>query len=460
MVGALALRFLNMVPQVFHRTGARASIMSKYIYFVLLLGFFFVPNESKAALLYASSSESHAVGSGSGINVNNATFSGTVRAFVINAFYIDSMDEMVQFRLRDGSNVPTDCYTENKLMSDWGMRSADISDFDNPNVLDLQVFPVSGSGCTVSYSNATGLLADMVINRSGFRAGFVATSTLIAPLYIYDSVPSSTSTPSLDITTDTRFTGIDITGTSTVNVNADWNIASNEIETGNPARYISTIRYSTSIRPSTTLSTQSELTYEATGVGSTTTSYSGLSDGTYDLLVTFGNASTPFSGVIPFANAYAYSWFTITSGVLTATGTSEFFNGLTSPYEDAYVYQQCSITQISGCINNSFVFLFVPNQEFVQEHYLDLQNTLDSHLPFSYITDLSDVFEQFASTTGSTTPPSINLTLLPGNTVNLMQNSTSTISDNIRNGLRTLASAVMYTALGFAFWATRGRIFG
>jgi len=68
------------------------------------------------------------------------------------------------------------------------------------------------------------------------------------------------------------------------------------------------------------------------GTASSTTTFSGLTDGDYDVLVRFSNVGclTGFSSC-PFPLSYIYTSFTLTSGVLTATGSIEIYNNLVVP---------------------------------------------------------------------------------------------------------------------------------
>jgi len=315
----------------------------------------------------------------------------------------------------------------------------------------------SGSGCTIS--GGITYFTNFTANTTNYVAAYFAQNDIV--YYASYRINSSGNAVVLPETQSlTHFTDLDITGTSTVNISPEYFIDSGEVDSTILSLNPSHVRFNLSLRPTSSTSVQSVLiTPWSTSVASTSNSYTSLTDGTYDILVTFGNLGSTLSGIIPFPNAYIYSSFTIAGGVLIATGTPEIYNGIVSSSSDEYAYQPCGITAISGCINNSFVFLFVPNQDFVNEYYQGLQTSFSTHLPFSYIASLNNMWSSLASTTGSTTAPSMQITLMPGISPELISTSSPILTDSIRNGLANLAKAIMWVGLGLAMWVTRGKIF-
>lgn len=280
------------------------------------------------------------------------------------------------------------------------------------------------------------------------------------PIYYNGSSITPTTLSTVDTTTVTRFTGLSITGTSSVVFDAYYFLEQSEIDTAVSAKNPSLVTYGTSLRPSSSVSTIGfEINETAQGYGTSTAPFGTTTDGVYDLVVRFGNLASLFGAQVPFENAYVYSSFTISGGVLVATGTTEIYNGYTAPSHESYQYEDCGITSLDSCINNAFVFLFIPNQEYVQENYMAYQSALETNAPFSYIYDVNALWSNFSSTTGSTTKPEVPFTLIQGVEMDLMASSTNSVPDSVRLGLRTIAGAFMWAFLAFAMWHDKSKIF-
>jgi len=190
----------------------------------------------------------------------------------------------------------------------------------------------------------------------------------------------------------TRFTDIDITGTSTVNISADYFLEQSEIDTTISATNPTAVNFRYSLRPSTTSNAFAE-TIDNTVQGTSTVDIdiAGFVDGTYDLLVSFTNGGCSLGlSACPFPKSYVYSSFTISGGVLSTVGDNEYYDGTTPPPTTSY--QECSITQIGNCISNAFVYLFFPSQTALNSFTI-LGDQLDIRFPFAYVFDTLDVFQ-------------------------------------------------------------------
>ena len=141
-------------------------------------------------------------------------------------------------------------------------------------------------------------------------------------LRVFDSFPTlGDFSPLFNTSYSTRFVSLDITGTSSVSVNVGYFINEDEVDLLDPFRNPTLIRHNLSKRPSTTVSTLGFDMSTTTGTSSLQSNLGSFSDGVYDLLVTFGNQATPINGIIPFPDAYVYSSFEISSGLLISTTT-------------------------------------------------------------------------------------------------------------------------------------------
>ncbi len=190
-------------------------------------------------------------------------------------------------------------------------------------------------------------------------------------------------------TQQTRFTDLVISGTSTVNLNAEYFLEEDEINVLVSESNPNLVRYQYALRPSSTFSGQSE-TINALSFGTSTqsTNITGLADGVYDILITFSNVGCSLGlAPCPFPNSYVYTDMTISGGVLNATGTLDFYDS-TSPSLES-IYQECGITALSGCITNSFLFLFVPSEASLS-NFSSIQTSLQTKFPFAYVYDFQE----------------------------------------------------------------------
>jgi len=181
-----------------------------------------------------------------------------------------------------------------------------------------------------------------------------------APLTVFNYDPDLT----------TRFTSLSITGTSTVTVSTTQYVNPSEVSTSTPSRNPTLVKFSLSLNPSTTSSAYSVSLTPTTGTSTASYNFSSLADGTYDLLVSFSSIACSLSSVCPFPNIHIYSSFVISGGVLSATGSPEFYDGLRYSQDGVYIPHECGLSDIEGCVFNILTWIFVPPQAGI-ENILD-----------------------------------------------------------------------------------------
>lgn len=213
---------------------------------------------------------------------------------------------------------------------------------------------------------------------------------------------------------NTKFTNIEVTGTSTIKINALYFIDPSEVDTNVSALNPSMVRYQWSLRPTSSTAGQSE-NVSSYNDSFTRTTLPFLADGVYDLVVSFSNVGCALgSTACPFSSAYIYSDFTITNGSLTSIGTPEFYDATTFLSGNTK-YVNCSITQLSGCLINSMSFLFIPPQTSFNSLVVAKQE-IEKKAPFIYVVQASSliptIFKQPASSL-----PTISIPFMSGTVV-------------------------------------------
>lgn len=191
---------------------------------------------------------------------------------------------------------------------------------------------------------------------------------------------------------NTKFTGLDITGTSTVTISAGHFIDGSEIDPSVPALNPTIVRFGYGLEgnaPSYRGETITPYTLDA--IATTSTNLNALPDGEYDLIVQFYNANAVFNGgIIPFANSYILGSFEIASGTLVAVGESFFYDydsisqGGTDPR-----YLDCSLSNITNCFINALIYVFLPSESTLNR-FLSLKDELAEVIPFGYFIYIYD----------------------------------------------------------------------
>jgi len=93
--------------------------------------------------------------------------------------------------------------------------------------------------------------------------------------------------------------------------------------------------------------------------------------------------------------------FTISGGAVTSSEVVNIYNGL-NLYSSSLV-QTCGITNLSGCLNNSMLFLFYPSIESIAKFNL-VKDSLDTKIPFVYVNQAVDLIPSLFGSV-STLPP-------------------------------------------------------
>lgn len=191
----------------------------------------------------------------------------------------------------------------------------------------------------------------------------------------------------------TRFLDIrsNIQATGTARVIADFYIDPDEFDSSNPLYNAELINFAYVKKPDTNISKQGEeiLPEGTTGTSTERTDIS-VTDGTYEVLITFGNLGEVFGGQQPFPEAYAYYTFEVVNGGTGIIQKEEEFYDNRTPINTT-ANQTCSIGNISGCLINAFNFLFIPSTDSLN-NFTALNDTISTKFPFAYLYDVKDLF--------------------------------------------------------------------
>lgn len=354
---------------------------------------------AQAAILWSNTPENSRITSSSFRFQANAT--GTIAqakfyTYVNSGF--GTVDETITYTLQnENQTVNYDCVASFVPREKGIVASSTLTAYADlrPLVIDF-----SGSQCTINTSQIYWLSP---ANSSKLSAGAGPDTQPLSNnvnLVISDSNSPLTAEITADQTYETRFTGLTVTGTSTIEIDANYLINLSEINTSVSQYNITNVRF-TYGNTATSVNTLGIDILPLSSTGTAQLSLDSLSDGKYDLQVTFGNLGTPFNAIVPFPLSYMYTSFTISGGVLIATSSIEFYNN-TNPPPVENVYEDCSLTKLGGCINNSFRFLFIPSQESYEE-ILSIRDQLRDRIPFVYLYDTAEIVNKVFDTTQAQT---------------------------------------------------------
>lgn len=235
-----------------------------------------------------------------------------------------------------------------------------------------------------------------------------------------------------------------------ISIEADYFLNTTEIITSISDKNPTSVQFELSKRPATTSNSQSEsINNTVNGTSSVTTTFESLEDGTYDVLAKFSNAGCTLGlSQCPFQLTYVYSSFTVVGNEVTNVGTSEVYdNVVVAPSEEQY--EDCGVSNIGGCINNSFRFLFIPSQSSINE-LIQTKDTLDTRIPFVYVTDIRKVADEIFNTAQA---ESLDVTLDLGFGTVPFINEDMIANAPQANLIRTLLSYMLWIA--FAMGAYR-----
>jgi len=258
-----------------------------------------------------------------------------------------------------------------------------------------------------------------------------------------------------DATTQTRFTDVSITGTSTITIEADYFLEQSEINTTVSAFNPAQVNFGIALRPSTSISQRGvNINSSLQGTSSASTTFNSLADGTYDLNITFYNNGVIFGQDRPFKDSYIYTSFVVASGTLQSIGTPEYYDG-TTPLNPETT-KPCSITEIGGCIINAFSYLFYPSSSGI-ENITGLYGTLSTKFPFAYFTDFNDSVTSIF-TNSTTESLSISVPFGTFGTIDLL--SAEMIEDVPFTPLiRELLGAIIWLMMAYTIYRRTLRIF-
>lgn len=182
----------------------------------------------------------------------------------------------------------------------------------------------------------------------------------------------------------------------------------------------------------------------------TLTGVNAIPDGNYSAMINFWNFSTQKFAL----NRSAFTVnFTVSAGVVTTQTQVANTNALFP--ESSTVYEDCGITAISGCISNSFRFLFYPSIEAVSQ-VTALQGQLQTKAPFVYAYQLSDVFETLYNSP-SLASSSITVSILGGNLTLLSVAQLQAVPYTA--WLRSILGYIMWVLFAFLVYRKALRVF-
>jgi len=192
-----------------------------------------------------------------------------------------------------------------------------------------------------------------------------------------------------------RFNGtVNVATLYDVEVTAEYLLETSEIVSTISAKNPTLVQFQLAKRPDGSLFGQAEsIDNTVNGTGTVSTTFTALEDGTYDILVKFSNAGCAIGlSSCPFPLAYIYSSFTLESGEITNVGEIEVYdNVIVAPTISQY--EDCGLSNLSGCLNNSLRFLFIPSSESLND-LIATKDQLDTRIPFVYVSDIRTVAEE------------------------------------------------------------------
>lgn len=396
-----AVGFDTMTATINNRAGGRKGALAPLL-FALFLGAFFAMlwtgTTAHAATLFSQPVRSLEVQSDSGFTqMLGATTT-------IPSGLLASSSMYIKFTMASDCDAIATCMNGDTQVSlvttgfatcfNYYLTDADKEKTLNHKfgVITGKMYHVNNPGC------ASATQMKMYMYRTG-NTGFPGYTKANAEGQFYvelSDIPFVESSSSAFIASSlTKFNSLVITGSTTITTG--FFLDPNDVNRNDATRNPTQVRFSIAKQPGATTTIQGENISLSTGQGYATTTFTGLTDGTYDLLVTFGNTASTFTGVIPFSDVYLYSSFVVASGTVLSYTSPEYTDGSTPTTTVGYQYQECSVTKLSGCLNNSLVYLFVPG-EYTQDTLKDLFSTLSEKFPFSYIYDITAVVNQLDQT--------------------------------------------------------------
>jgi len=190
--------------------------------------------------------------------------------------------------------------------------------------------------------------------------------------------------------------------TSDVEMTVGYFLNTSEINTSVSYKNPTNVSVCISKRPQTDfecLGTSIDTTLQ--GNATATIQFYDLVDGVYDVQAKYSNfGCTAGLSECPFPLAYVMTTMTIENGVVDYQGIELYDNRTPPPIDN--VYEECGLTNIAGCINNSFRFLFVPSETLIDE-LVAVKDIASNKAPFAYAVDMTQVLTELTQTANAQT---------------------------------------------------------
>ena len=110
----------------------------------------------------------------------------------------------------------------------------------------------------------------------------------------------------------------------------------------------------------------------------------GFPDGDYFAYINYWNINR---NTLTFSETGIVLSFTISGGQVTSSSVEELTDGTTIPLVTQY--QECSLSNISGCFQNALIFTFVPSPDAFNQ-FTGLYERIENKPPFGYVTSLKN----------------------------------------------------------------------
>ncbi len=236
---------------------------------------------------------------------------------------------------------------------------------------------------------------------------------------------------------NTRFIDVSVTdATTTLDFDIEYFIDPLEVNRQVSALNPASIKIQWSLRPQNAISSRSFSIATTTGTTSDILNINKSefpSDGFVDIAIRYSNTGCDLGfSDCPFVDSYIYLSLEMASGTIASVSNIENYDTVNVPIER----ESCSITNISACINNALIYLFVPSTDALND-FLLLGDDLDQVKPFGYFTRALDAIGGISTSTSAYTMPQIPFQ--------------ESIFDPLRDGM----SVMLWGVFAFVFYNKR-----
>lgn len=157
------------------------------------------------------------------------------------------------------------------------------------------------------------------------------------------------------------------------------------------------------------------------------------SDGAFTFLVNFTNLPCDLGvNACPFPDSYIYFDLLLENGIVSSSTIPELYDTQNVIPEQ----ETCSITNITACINNALIYLFIPSGTALNS-FLSLGDRLDTVKPFGYFTQALEAIGGISTSTPAYTMPDIPF------------------QNEIFDPLKTGMSVILWGVFAFVFYNKR-----